>query len=337
MLKSLSLRARVGAGTLTVASILALAGHASANQVVFVEVNNAIVQILVIQNECHDGADASIPGLPPASQTDGHCSRASVFAPIDPATGIRWAGARGFGCCPSEHWTALGELSGPNPFAPPVAHGWVRNRLTVVNKLASIQVVHIHATWTPESPMCLYDNGVHGIASLTFALYDSRFSGPCWQRAITFDGSEVGSPSVTKNGTTWVAVGPQAVPDFGTFQGGFRMTDTSIDVDYPLSLQPLQTLDLDLTFTGTATLGPTSLGPPGTQYGIVTNSLPTPCFANCDGSTVQPILNANDFQCFLNKFAAGDSYANCDGSTIAPVLNANDFQCYMNAFAAGCS
>src|ERR1043165_913492 len=63
----------------------------------------------------------------------------------------------------------------------------------------------------------------------------------------------------------------------------------------------------------------------------------TPCYANCDSSTAQPVLNANDFQCFLNKFAAGDSYANCDGSSADPVLNANDFQCFLNSFAAGCS
>jgi hypothetical protein len=29
------------------------------------------------------------------------------------------------------------------------------------------------------------------------------------------------------------------------------------------------------------------------------------CYANCDGSTSAPVLNANDFNCFLNKFAAG--------------------------------
>jgi hypothetical protein len=60
------------------------------------------------------------------------------------------------------------------------------------------------------------------------------------------------------------------------------------------------------------------------------------CYLNCDGSVVYPILNANDFQCFLNKYAAGDPYANCDGSTTPPVLNANDFQCFLNEFAAGC-
>lgn len=61
------------------------------------------------------------------------------------------------------------------------------------------------------------------------------------------------------------------------------------------------------------------------------------CYANCDNSTVVPILNANDFSCFLNAFAAGQSYANCDNSTVVPILNANDFSCFLNAFAAGCS
>jgi len=63
----------------------------------------------------------------------------------------------------------------------------------------------------------------------------------------------------------------------------------------------------------------------------------TACYANCDCSATAPILNVNDFTCFLNKFAAGDSYANCDNSTAAPILNVNDFTCFLNRFAAGCS
>src|ERR1043165_5393537 len=61
------------------------------------------------------------------------------------------------------------------------------------------------------------------------------------------------------------------------------------------------------------------------------------CYPNCDASTAPPVLNANDFQCFLNAFAAQASYANCDLSTADPVLNANDFQCFLNMFAAGCT
>ncbi len=61
------------------------------------------------------------------------------------------------------------------------------------------------------------------------------------------------------------------------------------------------------------------------------------CYANCDCSATAPVLNVNDFTCFLNKFAAGDPYANCDNSTAPPVLNVNDFTCFLNRFAAGCS
>jgi hypothetical protein len=64
---------------------------------------------------------------------------------------------------------------------------------------------------------------------------------------------------------------------------------------------------------------------------------PAPCYPNCDNSTAAPILNANDFQCFLNSFASGSSYANCDGSTTIPVLSANDFQCFLNRYAGGCT
>jgi hypothetical protein len=60
------------------------------------------------------------------------------------------------------------------------------------------------------------------------------------------------------------------------------------------------------------------------------------CYPNCDGSSVAPILNVNDFICFQQKFAGGDSYANCDASTVAPVLNINDFICFQQKFAAGC-
>jgi hypothetical protein len=61
------------------------------------------------------------------------------------------------------------------------------------------------------------------------------------------------------------------------------------------------------------------------------------CYANCDGSTYSPVLTPNDFQCFLNAYAASSPSANCDSSTGAPALTPNDFQCFLNAYAAGCS
>jgi hypothetical protein len=62
----------------------------------------------------------------------------------------------------------------------------------------------------------------------------------------------------------------------------------------------------------------------------------TSCYANCDASTVAPVLTANDFICFINRFATADPYANCDCSTANPTLTANDFICFLNRFAAGC-
>jgi trimeric autotransporter adhesin len=60
------------------------------------------------------------------------------------------------------------------------------------------------------------------------------------------------------------------------------------------------------------------------------------CYPNCDGSTTAPVLNVQDFTCFLQRYAAGNAYANCDGSTTAPVLNVQDFTCFLQQYAAGC-
>ena len=88
-----------------------------------------------------------------------------------------------------------------------------------------------------------------------------------------------------------------------------------------------------------ATGGATQVGDTGAGTGLL-GIIAAPaagCYANCDASTVQPILNVLDFTCFLNRFAAGDTYANCDGSTTQPVLNVLDFGCFLNRFAVGCS
>jgi hypothetical protein len=89
-------------------------------------------------------------------------------------------------------------------------------------------------------------------------------------------------------------------------------------------------------------------GPGGNEYmkGFVLRPVQSaPCYANCDNSTVAPVLNVEDFSCFINEFAAAQAlpheqqlahYANCDQSTTAPVLNVEDFSCFINQFAAGC-
>jgi hypothetical protein len=63
---------------------------------------------------------------------------------------------------------------------------------------------------------------------------------------------------------------------------------------------------------------------------------PAGCYANCDSSTTQPVLNVADFTCFLQRYAAGNTYANCDNSTVQPVLNVGDFTCFLQRYAAGC-
>lgn len=85
------------------------------------------------------------------------------------------------------------------------------------------------------------------------------------------------------------------------------------------------------TSGGMLTVGPTGLCALGKAY----------CYANCDGSSASPILTANDFQCFLGRYAVGSfdnqyTMANCDGSGAVPIMTANDFQCMLNAFAVGC-
>jgi hypothetical protein len=46
-------------------------------------------------------------------------------------------------------------------------------------------------------------------------------------------------------------------------------------------------------------LGPNVLGDTWT-FGT-----PRPCYVNCDGSTAPPVLNINDFLCFMSRYSAG--------------------------------
>jgi probable HAF family extracellular repeat protein len=92
--------------------------------------------------------------------------------------------------------------------------------------------------------------------------------------------------------------------------------------------------------TGVSADGRTIVGnginPQGMGEAFLARLGPVVCYANCDGSTVAPVLNVADFVCFQTKYAAQDPAANCDGSTVAPVLNVADFICFQSRFAAGC-
>jgi uncharacterized membrane protein len=70
---------------------------------------------------------------------------------------------------------------------------------------------------------------------------------------------------------------------------------------------------------------------------VVNLDPPPVCYPNCDASTTAPVLNVQDFTCFLQRYAAGNTYANCDSSTTAPALNVQDFTCFLQRYAAGCN
>jgi uncharacterized membrane protein len=96
---------------------------------------------------------------------------------------------------------------------------------------------------------------------------------------------------------------------------------------------------------GQTRLVPAAISPDGAFIGASESAapgraavahVPAFCYANCDGSTVAPVLNVGDFLCFLGRFAANDPYVNCDSSTTPPTLNVADFLCFQVQFARGC-
>jgi hypothetical protein len=87
---------------------------------------------------------------------------------------------------------------------------------------------------------------------------------------------------------------------------------------------------------GSKAMHANTFGNGGNTYLFDTGVGGAACYGNCDESTTEPVLNVLDFNCFLNRFSAGESYANCDGSTTEPVLNVLDFNCFLNSFSAGC-
>jgi hypothetical protein len=96
-------------------------------------------------------------------------------------------------------------------------------------------------------------------------------------------------------------------------------------------------LTMDLIGTGTHTLTIVATEDSGNARVLnVPLNVVLPCYANCDGSTSQPVLTASDFTCFLSRFRAGDPWADCDQSGGNPALTASDFTCFLNLFRDGC-
>jgi uncharacterized membrane protein len=132
-----------------------------------------------------------------------------------------------------------------------------------------------------------------------------------------------GFPSFSNDSFIWTqATGLVTLSSYLTAQG-VNLSGWSLQFAFGVSAD-------GQTFVG---LG-TNAGPE--RGWIVHLSGGTTCYPNCDGSTQAPVLNVQDFTCFLQRYAAGDSYANCDQSTVTPTLNVQDFTCFLQQYAAGC-
>jgi hypothetical protein len=143
----------------------------------------------------------------------------------------------------------------------------------------------------------------------------------------------------SNGGTITITLGGQPIHEFfvGTIPALSTISDT---FSVPFVAQVAGSHTLQLRFTRTFRNSVPSI------YHWVDNLAISggtpPCYADCDGNEA---LTVDDFICFINEFASAQSlppaqqighYANCDGSTTEPVLTVDDFICFINDFAAGC-
>jgi hypothetical protein len=192
----------------------------------------------------------------------------------------------------------------------------------------------------------------------TLCAFDADGAGPAPARLVAGGVFDLAGAAVVQNIASWggSVVGPSITqqPSSQTVFSGqpatLQVTATGIGtLAYQWRRNGSALTDggrISGAHTNTLGIAPAVIADAGQYDVVVTNdcgsvtstaaTLAIQCYANCDGSAVPPVLTANDFQCFLNAFAGGQSYANCDGSVVPPVLTANDFQCFLNVFAAGC-
>jgi hypothetical protein len=81
--------------------------------------------------------------------------------------------------------------------------------------------------------------------------------------------------------------------------------------------------------------GPTGTGSTISGVTTATLSIANPGAAD-NGSYYCRATNPCGTSAYTGAYARLYGYANCDDSTVAPVLNVNDFQCFLNTFATAC-
>jgi subtilisin family serine protease len=224
---------------------------------------------------------------------------------------------------------------GPNSGLTRARQGWgmadlanlynMRNKMLIINAddpITTGQSRTYHLTVAPGEPTF----------NITMSFADPQGNPAATQDRINNLSLRVTSPSQVQY---WGNNGLVA-SNFSTSGGAENTRDTVENV----FIQNPEPGDWTIEVLGTEVVGDGYLadGTVNSAFALVATggTAGAPCYANCDGSTVDPVLNVLDFNCFLDRFSAGDSYANCDGSTVAPVLNAMDFNCFLSSFAGGC-
>ena len=216
-----------------------------------------------------------------------------------------------------------------------------------LNNVTSLPSVHSMAAFDDGSGPALYVSGYFHFAGGTACNGLARWNGTNWSTFGGNSSADAKSMAVFDDGSG-PALFMAGVPGYNPpspLNGGLAKWDgtawtainavSSVFVDVPSALAVYD-----------AGSGPgLYIGGAFTQIGgiaanrIARYGLPL-CPANCDGSRTPggcPTLSANDFECYLSRYAAADQRANCDASSNPPTLNANDFQCFLNAYAVGCT
>jgi len=180
-----------------------------------------------------------------------------------------------------------------------------------------------------------------------FLIRVNEFGSSVWSSQIGTTGGEHpisvcldGMDGLLMTGGAYGNFGGPSIGDYDVFMANFDSAGTqkwvqklgTTTYDYPSSIITDKASGFYVAGMTEGVIGASSAG----AYDGFIVRYGTGCYANCDGSTALPVLNVNDYVCFLNHYAAADPYANCDDSTAAPILNVNDFICFMNNYATGC-
>lgn len=193
---------------------------------------------------------------------------------------------------------------------------------------AGLQIVRYIARWTSGGWMSVGTGIENGTSWSVHAIRSHDEDGPGSAPAALFVGGE------------FTSAGSELAPYLARWNGDWRGVGGGMGYTSPASVFALTVHDDD-------GVGPESpslfAGGAFSAAGNTSSSklakwvcVGVPCYANCDGSVIEPILNVADFSCFLQRFASGHPYANCDQSSIEPIINVADFTCFLNRFAAGC-